>query len=310
MATSVNVGDKSSFKMRFGTVPQSSIPFLDPGYGRTKRQDKLRPEALPSFFIGPSANRSRDTYEVLLNSGSIVHSRNVTWTGLPPSVPGSAENVHSVFVSKKRGNLDPRRHGEVEVDEIVGRDESSEYIDVQPRVTTRLVAPTPVAILCGRAAPAGGRCTAGATSLRGAAMREFPGTPVRSSAGTPGGIAISASPATSAGVNASGGTASPGASVESSPSVSEENEVDDSPLPKLGGRAAHELRWLGKTLVVRQGWTSGERKRWIWRRWRCLLKKRLLLRSSRSGCQCPPRIPEAMVCTTRCCLAPFSTPNI
>ena len=91
-------------------------------------------------------------------------------------------------------------------------------------------------------------------------MREIPGTPVRSSAGTPGGFAMSTSPATSAGVNASRGTASSGTLVESSPSVSEEDEVDDSPSPKLGGRAAHELRWLGETPVIRQGRTRGEQR--------------------------------------------------
>ena len=48
-ATSVNVGDKSPFEMRFGTVPQSPIPFLKLGYVKTKRQDKLRPKAF-SFF--------------------------------------------------------------------------------------------------------------------------------------------------------------------------------------------------------------------------------------------------------------------
>ena len=60
-ATSANVEDKSPFEMRFGTVPQSPIPFLKPGYVKTKRQDKLKPEALTCFFIGPSANRPRDT---------------------------------------------------------------------------------------------------------------------------------------------------------------------------------------------------------------------------------------------------------
>ena len=67
-------------------------------------------------------------------------------------------------------------------------------------------------------------------------------------------------PATSAGVNASGGTASPGASVESSPSVSDEDEADGSPSPELGGRTARELRWLGETPVVRQGRTRGEQR--------------------------------------------------
>ena len=155
------------------------------------------------------------------------------------------------------GKLDPSRHGEVEVDEDVDRDESSECTGDRPRVTARLVAPTPAAIPCGRAASVSGRGTAAATSLRGAAIREIPGKPVRSSAGTPGAFPMSTPPVLSAGVRASGGTASPGASVQSSPSVSEDN-VDDSPLPKLGGRATHELRWLGETPVARQGRTRGE----------------------------------------------------
>ena len=79
--TSANVGDKSPFEMRFGTVPPSPVPFLKPGYVKTKRQDELKPKALPCFFVGPSANRPHDTYEVLLNSGSVFHSRNVTWAG-------------------------------------------------------------------------------------------------------------------------------------------------------------------------------------------------------------------------------------
>ena len=150
--------------------------------------------------------------------------------------------MHSVSVSRKGGKLDPNRHGEVEVNENVDRDESSEYTGVRPRDTARLVTPTPADVPCGRAAPAGARGTAAATSLRGATMREIPGTPVHSSAGTPRGFATSTPPVTSAEVSASGGTASPGALVQSSPSISEEDEADDSPSPKLGGRAAHELK--------------------------------------------------------------------
>ena len=74
-------------------------------------------------------------------------------------------------------------------DEI--RDESSEYTGVRPRFTARVVTPTPAAVPCGRDSPAGGRGTAAATSLRGAAMREIPGTPVHSSAGTLGSFAMS-----------------------------------------------------------------------------------------------------------------------
>ena len=150
--------------------------------------------------------------------------------------------MRSVSVSKKGRKLNPSRHGVVEVDEDVDRDDSSKSISVLPRVAARLVAPIPATIPCGRAASVGGRGTAAATSLRGAAMREIPGTPVRSSAGTPGGFAMSTPPVTSARVNASWGTTSPGASVGSSPSVFEEVEAEDSPSPKLGGRAVHELR--------------------------------------------------------------------
>ena len=212
--------------------------------------------------IGRTTSTRAD--KVFLIQGSVDHSRNDTWVRLPPSVPVSTEKVRAVSVSRKGRKLDPSRHGEVDVDEDVDedvdRDQSSESAGIRPRVTARLVVPAPVAVPCRRAAPAGGRGTAAATSLRGAATREIPGTPVRSSAGTPRGSAMSTPPVTSAGVRASGGTASPGASVELSPSVSEEDGADNSPSSKLGGRAAHELRWLGKSPVVRHGRTRGERR--------------------------------------------------
>ena len=53
---------------------------------------------------------------------------------LHPSVPVSAENMRYVSVSRKRGKLDPSRHGVMEVDEIVNCDESSESTGVRSRV--------------------------------------------------------------------------------------------------------------------------------------------------------------------------------
>ena len=169
--------------------------------------------------------------------------------------------MRSVSVSGKGGELDPSRHGVVEEDDDVNCDESSESTGVRSSVTARLVVPTPAAVPCGKAALAGGRGTAAATSLRGAAMKEIPGSLVHSSAGTPGDVAMSTPPATSVGVNASGGTAGPGVSVESPPSVSEEDEADDYPSPKLNGRTARELRWLGETSAARQGRTRREKRR-------------------------------------------------
>ena len=98
--------------------------------------------------LGKSIGRTTSTRvdTVHLNSGSVVHSRNGTWARLPPSVSVSAENVHSVSVSRKGGKLDPSRHGEVEVDRDVDRNESREYTGVRPRLTARLVTPTPAAV--------------------------------------------------------------------------------------------------------------------------------------------------------------------
>ena len=124
-------------------------------------------------------------------------------------------------------------------------DESSEFTGVQSSLTSIEVAPTPTAVPYERAAPAGGRGTTVASSLRGAATKEIPGSPVCRSSSTPGGFAMSTLPATLAGVKASGGTASPGASVESSPSVLEEDEANGCHLSELGGGATRELRWLG-----------------------------------------------------------------
>ena len=205
---------------------------------KTTPQDKLRPKALPCFFIGPSANLSRDTFEVLIKSVSIIHSRSVTKAWLPPSVPVSAENVRSVSVSGNEGKLHPSRDGVVEEDVDVDLDESSESAGVRSSVNASLVAPTPADVPCGRATPVGGRGTTAGTSFRVATIEEVQDSSVQSSAGTPGGFATSTPSGTSVGVNASGGTASPGASVESSPYVSEEDEADDIPSSGLGGLSA------------------------------------------------------------------------
>ena len=80
--------------MRYVTAPQSPIPFLKPGHVKTKRQDKLKHNAFLCFFIGPSANCPRDSYELILYSENVVNSRNVTWARLPSPFAASTENVH------------------------------------------------------------------------------------------------------------------------------------------------------------------------------------------------------------------------
>ena len=140
-------------------------------------------------------------------------------------------------------------------------------------------------------------------------MREIPGTPVHSSACTPRGFPMFTPLVTSSGVNAPGGTASPGALVEPSPSI----------LRRTRWRIALRLSWEGRLPTSRDG--SGKPPSFgrgglaeskgslILIRRRCLLKKRLLLRSYRNDCHWPSYItllPEAMACTTRCCLALYT----
>ena len=76
-------------------------------------------------------------------------------------------------------------------------------------------------------------------------------------------------------VHASEGPARPGVSVELSPSVSEKDEVDDSPSSKLGGRAAHELSWLGETPSSGRGRLAESEGSLVWSRRHCLLKRAL-----------------------------------
>ena len=102
-------------------------------------------------------------------------------------------------------------------------------------------------------------------------------------------------------------TAGPGTSVELRPSVFEEDEVNDSPSPELGGAAARELRWLGETLVVRQGRNRGEQRQLDLDSAALFTKEALAMRSCRNGCQCPSCITiilEWIARTTHCYSAP------
>ena len=156
-------------RYKFGTVPQSPIPFLKPGYVKTKRQHMLKRKGFPCFFIDPSANRPRDTYEVLLNSESVVHYRNVTGAQVPPSVPVSSENVISAPVegggrgvgSKSRWS-GGRGCGFERIGAFHPRGKGALWCPTES-VTESLVAPTPAAVPCGGTALAGGRGTATAT---------------------------------------------------------------------------------------------------------------------------------------------------
>ena len=119
------------------------------------------------------------------------------------------------------------------------------------------------------------RSTTAAISVGDAAMEGSPdalmeGAPpdlaeshVQSSADTPLRGATPTAPVTSAGVNASGGTASPDASVEGQ-YVPERDEINDSPSPELVGRATYELRCIGNRSSSGKNRFVDSKGSWTW----------------------------------------------
>ena len=83
-AIKANPKRKSSYEMWYGRTPPSPFPFLKPGFVKRKRTNKLEPQAVPCFYVGPSPNRPRDSMRVIFSSGTMIDSRDVTWARIPP----------------------------------------------------------------------------------------------------------------------------------------------------------------------------------------------------------------------------------
>ena len=117
--------------------------FSSSQYVKTKRQDKLRPKAHPCFSLdlrqtAPVIPMRCFSLQEVLFTLATSHGRGYL---LQPLL--LQKMCILVSVSRKGGKLDPSRYGDVEVDQDVDRDESSEYTEVRPRVTASLVVPTP-----------------------------------------------------------------------------------------------------------------------------------------------------------------------
>ena len=59
------------------------MPFLKPGLRKVKREKKLKPKAVKCCYLGRAPNFPRDALCVLLKSGIIIVTRNVTWAHAP-----------------------------------------------------------------------------------------------------------------------------------------------------------------------------------------------------------------------------------
>ena len=86
-ATTSNSRFMAPYEMWYGKVPPSPFPFLKPRFVKRKRGNKLKPKAVPCFYIGPSPNRPRDSLRVMLCSCAMIDSRHVTWSCIPSLTP-------------------------------------------------------------------------------------------------------------------------------------------------------------------------------------------------------------------------------
>ena len=93
-ATVANSINRSPHEMLYGETPQSSpIPFLKPGYCKFKRTNKMDPKARESFYLSPARKYPREGKRVLVRTGKLIMTRNVTRAHLPLSRPPTARST-------------------------------------------------------------------------------------------------------------------------------------------------------------------------------------------------------------------------
>ena len=75
---------KANPKWYYCRTPPSPFLFLKSGFVKRKRTNKLEPQAVPCFYVGPSPNRLRDLMRVIFSSSTMIDSRDATWASIPP----------------------------------------------------------------------------------------------------------------------------------------------------------------------------------------------------------------------------------
>ena len=106
-ATRANRGNKSPLETWYGVVPRGTLPVLHPGHVHRKRSNKPKAKER-CYYIAPSCNCPKDSVRVMLDNGSIVDSRDVTWshvTSLSPngSMISLPDNGAGNGVGERRG---------------------------------------------------------------------------------------------------------------------------------------------------------------------------------------------------------------
>ena len=143
--------------MFYGVTPQSSpIPFLKPGFCKFKRTNKMDPKARECFYLGPARNYPSKSKRVLVRTGKVIITRNVTWVHVPlsrhptvrstPLVEGEGcdhgrDREASSFVGKTElGDAESESSGEGV--EMVTSEADDTEVESTPLVSERAVSTT------------------------------------------------------------------------------------------------------------------------------------------------------------------------
>ena len=55
------------------------LPFLRPGYCRVRRNNQAEPKAEQCFYLSGGTRRPADSLKVIMSSGAITYTRDLTW---------------------------------------------------------------------------------------------------------------------------------------------------------------------------------------------------------------------------------------
>ena len=154
-ATTANSGMISLHKIFYGSrPPMPTLPFCKPAYHGVPRQGKLDRQARPCYFLNFGYNHDSDCMKIMVvETGRIVHSRDVTWHQPREPLISPAPTVGSEVSQSPCGTATP------------------EYIHIQPApaaTTAPAAAPVPTS---DNAAPAPPRNPT--TAIRDRVVREL-----------------------------------------------------------------------------------------------------------------------------------------
>ena len=85
--------------MFYGTPPprvEPDTPFLKPGFCKSKRTNKMDPKAREYFYLSSATNYPRESKRVLVWTGNVFITGEVTWVHVPLLCPPTAESAPSM----------------------------------------------------------------------------------------------------------------------------------------------------------------------------------------------------------------------